>query len=110
MTRREGWSFYFRCCCHYYYHYKIAFCYYQFNDETGVTHSVVIYCQAYSSAAKHLSGMYKSLDLFPVQKNISNTYSKQRLGCSSVEEHLPSKNKTLGSLTPQGGKDQGKND
>lgn len=57
--------------------------------------------------AKLLSGLYKSLDLFPAQKKkkifLINILSRG-LECSSVVEHLPSKNKTLGSLMPQGEK------
>lgn len=50
-----------------------------------------------------MSGLYKSLDLFPAQKKkkifLINIPSR-----GSVVEHLPSKNKTLGSLMPQGEK------
>lgn len=86
--------------------YKIAFCYYQFNDETGVTHSAVIHCQAYRSVAKHLSGMYKSLDLFPVQKKkgISNKYSKQRLGMQLSSRVFAQEEQDPGFTNATGGK------
>lgn len=90
--------------------YKIAFGYYQFNEETGVTHSAVIHCQVQSSVAKHLSGMCKSLDLFPAQKkkDISNKYSKQRLGMQLSSRAFAQQEQDPGFTNATGEKKAGK--
>lgn len=63
--------------------------------------------------AKHLSGMYKSLDLFPAQKkkkDISNKYSKQRLGMQLSSRAFAQQEQDPGFTNATGGKNEEKND
>lgn len=62
--------------------------------------------------AKLLSDLYKSLDLFPAQKkkDISNKYSKQRLGMQLSSRAFAQQEQDPGFTNATGGKNQEKND